>query len=209
MNYLQSMNWRYATKRMNGNRIPESKFENILEAIRLAPSSLGFQPFTIHVIESDLAKKKISEKACTQPQVMESSHLLVFAAWTKPKLDDIDDFFELIGETRNQAQESLADFRKAVESAVLSKSPDEMIQWTSRQTYLALGFGLSAAAMEEVDATPMEGFDSKAMDEVLNLSSMDQKSTVLLALGYRNAEKDFLTGAKKVRRSKEKLFCFH
>lgn len=208
MNYLESMHWRYATKRMNGNTIPQEKRDRILEAIRLAPSSLGYQPFTVYVIESDEMKKKISEKACKQPQVLESSQLLVFAAWTQAKKEDVDRFFQLIGDTRNQPQESLADFRKAVDGAVLSKSPGEMTDWASRQVYIALGFGLTAAALEEVDATPMEGFDSEAMDGVLGLGELDQKSTVLMALGYRNPEADFLTGAKKVRRSKDMLFRF-
>ncbi|MCC5814942.1 MAG: NAD(P)H-dependent oxidoreductase [Leptospira sp.] len=206
MNLQEKLNWRYATKRMNGEKLPPDKLEKILEGIRLSASSMGFQPYTIYVIESEEMKKKISEKACKQPQVMESSQLLVFAAWTKAGESEIEDFFQLISKTRNAPMESLDGFRKSVTSVVTGKSSEELLQWTSKQAYIALGFGLVSAAVEDVDATPMEGFDPDAMDEVLGLKEKNQRSTVLLALGYRNPELDGLASAKKVRRSKDKLF---
>jgi nitroreductase / dihydropteridine reductase len=206
MNLQEKLNWRYATKRMNGEKLPPEKLEKILEGIRLSASSMGFQPYTIYVIESEEMKKKISEKACKQPQVIESSQLLVFAAWNKAGESEIEDFFQLISKTRNALMESLDGFRKSVTSVVTGKSSEELLQWTSKQAYIALGFGLVSAAVEDVDATPMEGFDPDAMDEVLGLKEKNQRSTVLLALGYRNAELDGLASAKKVRRSKDKLF---
>lgn len=206
MKLIEQLNWRYATKKMNGTKVPSDKLNNILEGIRLSASSMGFQPYTIYVIESDEMRKKISAKACKQPQVMQSSQLLVFAAWSQAGENEIEDYFQLIQKTRNASPESLEGFRKSVTDVVTGKSPEELLNWTSKQAYIALGFGLVSAAMEGVDATPMEGFNPDAMDEVLGLKEKNQRSCVLMALGYRNESEDPLASAKKVRRSKDRLF---
>ncbi|WCL48918.1 NAD(P)H-dependent oxidoreductase [Leptospira sp. GIMC2001] len=207
MNYLDQLKWRYATKKMNGAKVPKEKIDNILEAIQLSASSLGFQPYSIYVIESDSMKNKIFESgACTQSQVKAGSHLIVFAAWSESNPKQVDNFFNLIASTRSVSLESLAGFRKSVESAVLSKSPDQMLEWSARQAYIALGFALNACAIESIDATPMEGFDPAKMDEVLGLTARKEKSVVMMALGYRDAENDPLSKAKKVRRPKSELF---
>jgi|JI10StandDraft_1071094.scaffolds.fasta_scaffold581721_2 nitroreductase/dihydropteridine reductase len=208
MDYISKLNWRYATKRMNGSKIPEDKLDRILSGIQLSASSMGFQPYNIYVIESDSMKKNISQKACTQAQVLESSHLIVFSVWTEPSASQVDKFFQLISETRNQTLDSLSGFKKSVESSVLNKSKEEFTNWNARQAYIALGFGLVSAAMENVDATPMEGFNGDAMDDVLGLKAKNQKSVVLLALGYRDESKDPLSQMKKVRRPKNELFSF-
>lgn len=208
MDYLTKLNWRYATKRMTGSKISEEKLDRILNGIQLSASSLGLQPYNIYVIESDSMKKKISQKACTQPQVLESSHLLVFSVWTEPNASQVDKYFQLISETRNQTLDSLSGFKKSVEASVLNKSKEEFTNWNARQAYIALGFGLVSAAMEDVDATPMEGFNGDAMDEVLGLEANNQKSVVLLALGYRDEPKDPLSQMKKVRKPKNELFTF-
>jgi nitroreductase/dihydropteridine reductase len=206
MDYLSKLNWRYATKRMTGVKIPDDKLNRILNGIQLSASSMGFQPYNIYVVESNSMKKAITQKACTQPQVLESSHLIVFSIWTEPNISQIDNYFQLISETRNQSLDSLSGFKKSVEGAVMNKSKDEFTNWTARQAYIALGFGLVSAAMEDVDATPMEGFNSDEMDEVLGLKSKNQKSIVLLALGYRDEGNDPLSQMKKVRRPIKELF---
>ena len=207
MNYLEQLKWRYATKNMNGAKVPKEKIDNILDAIQLSASSAGFQPYTIYVIESDEMKNKIFESgACTQPQVKSGSHLIIFAAWSESNMSQIDNFFNLIASTRNVTPESLAGFRKSVESTVLSKTPSQMLEWSARQAYIALGFALNAAAYESVDATPMEGFNSDKMDEALGITAKNEKSVVVMALGYRDADKDPLSMAKKVRRAKSQLF---
>lgn len=206
MDLIESLQWRYATKRMNGEKIEPEKINRILECIRLSASSLGFQPYTIYVVESNEWKEKISKKACTQPQVLECSHFLIFAAWTQAGIDEIDKYFQNIATTRQVSLESLADFKKAVVQAVTSKNPDEMYQWASKQCYLALGTGLVACAVERVDSTPMEGFDADTMGEVLGLKN--QKAAVCMAIGKRNEKEDYLVNAKKVRRKKEELFIW-
>ncbi|TGN07946.1 NAD(P)H-dependent oxidoreductase [Leptospira ilyithenensis] len=206
MELIEQLQWRYATKRMNGAKVPKDKLDKILEAIQLSPSSMGFQPYTIYVIESPDTKKEISSKASKQPQITESSHLIVFAAWTSPSLENVDRYIELIANERSVTLESLTPFRNKIASELQSKSSEELVNWTAKQAYIALGTGIAAAALERVDATPMEGFDSNSLDEVLGLKEKGLKSVVLLALGYRNQETDPLVSAKKVRRPKEELF---
>lgn len=205
MNYLENLQWRYATKRMNGQKVPAEKLDNILKAIQLTPTSLGLQPIKILVVESPEGKAMLA-KACQQPQVMESSAMLVFCCWDSITDEKIDQYLKNISETRNQELSSLADFRKMITGFSVSKSREEQHIWAARQAYIALGFGLAAAALEKVDATPMEGFNNKIADEVFGLNEKGLKSVVLMAIGYRDEEKDYLVKAKKVRRSKNELF---
>lgn len=206
MELLETLNWRYATKRMNGQKLPQEKLDVILEAIQLAPTSMGLQPFSVIVVEDEEVKKQISEKACLQPQVLESSQLLVFAAWNEVSKGKVDEYMQNVAKTRGIDVESLADFKGMINGFVGGISGPEVKNWTARQTYVAFGVGLVAAANEKVDATPMEGFDKTEMDKVLGLQEQGLSSVVMIALGYRDEEKDHLAKAQKVRREKADLF---
>lgn len=203
MNLIDKLNWRYATKRMNGTKVPQEKVDRILEAIRLTPTSYGFQAFKVIVIENEALREQISPVAYNQPQIKEASHLLVFAAVKNVDAQQADDYVAHTAATRNKTVESLSGMRAMFDGIVAAESN---FAWTSRQTYIALGFGLVAAAMEEVDATPMEGFNNEALDNILGLSEQNLSSVSILALGYRDAENDHLASAAKVRKSKEELF---
>lgn len=206
MELIQLLNWRYASKRMKSQKVPAEKLDRILEAIRLSASSMGLQPYNVLVITNDELREKIAPIAYNQPQIKEASHLLVFAAWEKADAGKINDYISQIAAERGVPVDSLKDFRSTIENAVNSRPEEVTFNWLARQAYIALGTGLIAAAAEEVDATPMEGFDTAAMDEILQLKEKGLKSLAILALGYRDADKDFLAKAKKVRRTKEKLF---
>ena len=206
MNTLTSLKWRYATKRMNGEKVPAEKLENILDAIQLAPTSIGLQPFTVMVIGDPELKAKIAPAVNNQPQITEGSHVIVFAAWTEISDEKIDNYIEHIASVRNVSVESLGRIRNMIKGSVEGKTTEQLLNWTSRQAYIALGTGLVAAAEEHVDATPMEGFNPDALDLALGLKEKGLRSTVILALGYRDAEKDYMSSAKKVRRDKEDLF---
>lgn len=205
MSILTTLNWRYATKRMTGGIVPQEKVDTILEAIRLSASSLGLQPFNVIVIDNPELKSKIQPTAYNQPQIVESSHLLIFAAWDNVTKEKVDTYLAQIASERGVSVESLAGFRANFEG-ILNRSAEENYQWAARQAYIALGTGLVAAASEGVDATPMEGFNPAALDELLGLKEKGLRSVLLMPLGYRDVEKDFLASAKKVRRSKEDFF---
>ncbi|MCE7064358.1 NAD(P)H-dependent oxidoreductase [Dyadobacter sp. CY326] len=205
-NLIEDLNWRYATKRMNGQAIPQEKLDTILEAIKLSPSSAGLQPYKIVVIADQETKDKIFKEAAPQPQIPYASHLLVFAAWDKVTAEQITEYMNLIATTRGISVDSLAKFQENVTNSVQSRSEEGNFNWAARQAYIALGHALVAAATEHVDATPMEGFNNEKLDEILGLTEKGLKSVVIMTLGYRDAENDGLAKAKKVRRSREELF---
>lgn len=207
MSLTDTLNWRYATKRMNGNKVPQEKVDNILEAIRLAPTSFGLQPFKVIVVESPELREKIFNEACQQPQIKEGSHVLVFAANKKVTAEQVEEYMELIASARSIPVESLNDF-KAMFGGTVAGTAEQNFVWTARQAYIAFGVGIVAAATEKVDATPMEGFNPEALDKILGLPEQNLGSTTILALGYRDEANDYLAKAPKARKSKSTLFDF-
>lgn len=205
MSLVEALNWRYATKRMNGEKVPEKKIENILEAVRLSASSMGLQPYTIFVIENDALKEEIRHAAFNQPQILECSHLLVFAAWNNISETAIEDYVKNVAETRGESRGSLEELKQKLLNYVEGRSNGNLHEWTARQAYIALGTALAAAALEEVDATPMEGFSPDKLDEILGLKEKGMRSVTILPLGFRDIEQDYLVNQNKVRRPKEKL----
>jgi nitroreductase/dihydropteridine reductase len=205
MSLPDTLKWRYATKRMNGTKVPQEKVDNILEAIRLAPTSGGLQPFKVIVIEDSKLREEIFNNACQQPQIKEASHVLVFAANKKVTAEQVDEYVELMAKTRSVSVESLEGF-KAMFAGGIAGSAEQNFVWTARQAYLAFGVGIVAAANERVDATPMEGFNPEALDKLLGLDKQNLGSTTILTLGYRDEANDFLAKAAKVRKSKDTLF---
>jgi nitroreductase / dihydropteridine reductase len=205
MSIINALNWRYATKRMNGNIIPKEKMDIILKAISLSPSSFGLQPYSIIVVENNDVLKKIKPVANMQPQITEASAVLVFAAWDNLTEDKIDTYINLVSEVRNVSEGSLKTI-KGIIGSQLKNTAEQNFIWNSKQAYIALGIALIAAAEEHIDSTPMEGFDHEAVDEILQLKEQGLKSVVLLALGYRDEANDYLVKLKKVRREEEKLF---
>jgi nitroreductase len=206
MDLIQALNWRYAAKRMNGQKVPQEKIENILEATRLAPSSMGLQPYTVLVIEDEDLRKQIQKVANNQPQIVEGSHLLVFAAWDNITELQINEYINNTAETRGVTLDSLSGFKNALLGIANRNTPEQNFQWSARQAYIAFGTAIAAAATEKVDATPMEGFNAAALDELLNLKEKGLRSVTLLPLGYRDTENDWLANQKKVRREKEEFF---
>lgn len=206
MSLHDALQWRYAAKRMNGQKVTEEKVSSIMKAAQLAPTSMGLQPFTIFVVESPELREKIRSLAFNQPQVTEASHLLVFAAWTSLTEAHIDEYLNDIMETRNVTAESLAAFRRSMMKFADNASPEEKKEWAARQSYISFSFALAEAALLQVDTTPMEGFNAAALDELLGLEAMGLTSITLLPIGYRDEENDILVNVKKVRRSADKLF---
>ena len=205
MSLLDSLKWRYAVKRMNGNKIPEATMNTILEATKLAPSSFGLTPYNIIVIEDEETRKKLQPHFFNQPQVGESSALVIFATWNSITEKEVAAYMQEIAEERGVPVESLNDFAGYINGSIKNLTAEQLQIWAAKQTYIALGFTLVAAASEEIDATPMEGFKPDAVDEALGLKELGLHSAVAVTLGYRDAANDYLSGAKKVRRASEKL----
>jgi nitroreductase len=190
---------------MNGMKVPQEKLDIIIDAITLAPSSFGLQPYSVILIENRDMLEKIKPIAMMQPQITEASALIVFAVWDKLTTEKIETYINQIARERNVTEHSLNKEKEFIETQ-LNNSDSENLVWHSKQAYIALGVALVAAADLEVDSTPMEGFDKDKLDDLLNLKELGLRSMVLLTLGYRDTNNDYLAKLKKVRRSKEELF---
>lgn len=205
-NLIQKLQWRYATKKMDAQKmVPQEKVERILEAVRLAPTSSGLQPFEIIVVSNREMREKIKAIAWGQAQITDGSHLLVFAAWDNYTADRINMMFDLTNQERGSTSEGWENYRKMLLEKYPLRSAEENFQHAAKQSYIALGVALIAAAFEEVDSTPMEGFDNRALDELLNLSAKGLKSVTIMPLGYREADKDWLVNQKKVRKPRDQF----
>jgi nitroreductase/dihydropteridine reductase len=201
MSAIDKLNWRYATKAMNGAKVDQKKVDSIVEAARLAPTSSGLQPFEIYVITNEKVKKDIRAIGWNQSVITDCSHLLVFAAWDNYTPVRINQMFDLTNEVRGFKNEGWENYRQQLLKAYPNRDPEINFNHAARQAYIGLGMALVEAALQEVDSTPMEGFDANALDTILELRQKGLRSTVILALGYRNTETDWLVNLKKVRKS--------
>ncbi|HAV30157.1 MAG TPA: NAD(P)H-dependent oxidoreductase [Saprospirales bacterium] len=205
MSIIHKLNERYATKAMNGEVVPQGKIDNILEAIRLAPTSSGLQPFEVFVITNPEVKSQIREIAWNQSQVTDCSHLIVFAAWDNYTADRINYMFDLTNEIRGFKNEGWEKYRQMLLDGYPTRDPNVNYEHAARQTYIALMAAMTQAVYEGVDSTPMEGFDPEALDKILGLKEKNLRSTIILPIGYRDAENDWLVNLVKVRKPMDHL----
>ena len=203
MSLLDILNWRYATKKMDpSKKVPQDKLDRILEAIRLAPTSSGLQPYEVFVVSNKELLERIKPIAFNQGQVSDCSHLLVFAAWDDYTPERINMMFDLTNKERNLTSEGWESYRKMLLENYPTRGAEINFEHASKQAYIGMTTGLIAAAFEEVDSTPMEGFDPNALDELLDLRAKGLRSTVIVTLGYRDTNNDWLVNLKKVRRAR-------
>ena len=203
---IDALQWRYAAKKMNpAKAVPQDKVERILEAARLAPTSSGLQPFEIIVVTSQEVRAQIQPIAWNQAQITDGSHLLVFAAWDNYTPERINHMFDLTNEQRGGTNEGWENYRQMLLNTYPKRDAQVNFEHAARQAYIGLGAALIAAAFEEVDSTPMEGFDPTKLDEILSLRERGLRSVAILPLGYRADEGDWLVNLKKVRRPREQF----
>ncbi|MEO8764280.1 MAG: nitroreductase family protein [Ginsengibacter sp.] len=199
MNLSEILNWRYATKAMTNEVVPEKTIESIINVTLLCPSSSGLQPFHIILISNKEMKRKILPIAMNQPVIEQSSHLMVFAAWDSYTEERINHHFSYINKQRGMPDSTTDEYRKMLLVLFKEQTPEQNFEHAAKQSYIGLGYATIAAANEKVDATPMEGFNPEAVDELLELRKQGLKSTAILALGYRDIKTDWLVKLKKVR----------
>jgi nitroreductase / dihydropteridine reductase len=203
--FIDALQWRYATKAYDTTKkINPAQLERLFEALRLAPSSFGLQPYVFISVENIDLRSQLREAGYDQPQITDASHLIVFAV--PNSIDDafIDTFVQLTAKIRNVSVESLTEYGHMMKGTINAMTPENRKEWATRQAYIALGILLCAAANENIDATPMEGFNPAAFDKILDLEVRGLESKAIVALGYRS-EGDAFAKLQKVRRSKEEL----
>ncbi|MFZ4260532.1 nitroreductase family protein [Sphingobacterium sp. HJSM2_6] len=205
MRLLEDLQWRYATKKMNGTSVDQEKIDKIIEAARLAPTSSGLQPFRIIEIKNAELKAKIQPIAFGQTQITDSSHLLVFAAYDEYSTERIERSFKQQEVERNLPAGFADDYKNMLIASFNSKTKEEHFDHAARQAYIAFGLAIAAAAELKVDSTPMEGFNNSQLDELLGLAQLGLRSVTILALGNRDEQQDWLVSLKKVRVLKDEF----
>ncbi|PWS30870.1 nitroreductase family protein [Pedobacter paludis] len=199
MSLIDALNWRYAVKKMNGQPVDQDKVDKIIQAALLAPTSSGLQPFKVIVVTNQELKEKIAPIAFNQSQIIDSSHLLIFAAQENYSEEGIDAVFNRMNTERGLPLDATDAYKAQLKGMILSRSAEENFNHAARQAYIGFGIAIAEAALLKVDATPMEGFNGPALDELLELNKQGLRSVTLLPLGNRDEAGDWLVNLKKVR----------
>ena len=204
MNLTESLTWRYATKRMTDQKISEKDLNTIIEAISLAPTAFGLQPFRVVVTEKQELLQEIFEKSCPQIVVQQCSHLLIFKAYKNISDEHRESFLQLMKEKRNATDDYIETYRQKI-TRVQNSNQINTFEWAIRQAYIALGFAMVAAAELGIDSTPIEGFNPAALNEILHIDTSKEETVVLLTLGYRDEANDHLANKPKLRKPLDEL----
>ncbi|MDO6516936.1 nitroreductase family protein [Zobellia uliginosa] len=203
MDSIKNLEWRYAVKKFDSEKIlPQEKIERLKQAFNLTATSYGLQPITLVVIRNKELQKELVEHSFGQQQVVQASHVLVICIQSDIDEAYISRYFEQIKKIRGTSPDILDPFKKALVADFSKKEVHEIEQWSKNQAYLALGNLLTICAMEKIDSCPMEGFVPSAYDTVLNLKEKGLTSVLVLPVGYR-ADDDMFSEFKKVRKNIE------
>lgn len=204
--FIKDANWRYATKKFDASKkVSQEDLETLKEAIRLSASSYGLQPYKVIFVNDPELRAQLQPAAWGQSQIVDASQLIIFANITNFGETEIDAYFKNLTETRQIPFESVSGYADFMKSKIVTLPEESRNTWTSKQTYIALGNLLNAAAELKIDVTPMEGFDPQKLNEILGLDKLGLSTSVIAAVGYRHQE-DATQNYVKVRKTKEELF---
>lgn len=200
MNIVNSLEWRYATKKFDpSKKLSKEQVETLKKAFNLTPTSFGLQPIKMIVIENKELQEKFIEHSYNQRQVADASHLLVICIENDTTTDDVNAYFDLEKEIRGTSEEIIAPFRDELVEMYKNKSIEEKNTSAIYQCYIVLGNLMTVCAVEKIDACPMEGFVPEKIDELLNLKALNLKSVLMLPVGYK-ADDDIMSKMQKVRK---------
>lgn len=206
MHLIKNLKWRYATKKMDASKkVSENDIYKIKEAIQLAASSFGLQPFKIIDVRDESIRKRLYSLCWNQSQIIEASHLFIFCNKLNVGASDVERLLELKAQTNDLKKEQIAGYGNFMVGKLKEKSKEEMFHWTAKQTYIALANALMACAELNIDSTPIEGFQPDKVSELLLLEEQGMYASVILAIGYRSSE-DLTQYNKKVRKPIDELF---
>ncbi|KAA3649701.1 MAG: NAD(P)H-dependent oxidoreductase [Bacteroidetes bacterium] len=206
MQLIENLKWRYATKKFDASKkVSELEINSIKEAVQLAASSYGLQPFKVLEIKSHSLKELLKPLSWNQSQITDASHLFVFCNIVELTNQDVDDLMQLKSEINNIPTDKIKGYGDFIKGKLKEKSKEEMFHWTAKQTYIALANAITACAELRIDCTPIEGFEPEAYNQLLKLNEKGLNACALLAVGYRHAE-DLAQNSKKVRKPMESIF---
>lgn len=203
---IDQLNWRYATKQFDpAKKITAQDWAALEEALVLTPSSIGLQPWAFLVIDDPDMRAKLLLASYGQPQVVDASHLVVFATKTNYSEMDVDAHIRQAAKVRGVGVEALDGLRTmAMRSIVQGMDETARRNWATNQTYIALGNLVTSAALLGIDAAPMEGFERHRYDDILGLKVRGLTASVIAAVGYRR-ESDKYAATPKVRFPREEI----
>ncbi len=202
---IDAMNWRHATKGFDTyKKVSDADLNELTDVLRLSPSSYGIQPWKFIVVKDQAIKDKLQAAAYNQAQIGQSSALVVLCAINGMDEAYIQKYIDSIVATRGVTTESLKGFQDMMIGSVKRQTPEQLSTWNQKQVYIALGTLLTACALKQIDACPMEGFDAAAFDEILGLKEKGLHATVICPIGCRG-EGDYLATMKKVRFPKDQV----
>jgi len=205
-NFIENQNWRYATKKFDATKkVSTEDLEILKKAIQLSSSSYGLQLYKVFIIKNPAIRAQLQPVSWGQSQIVEASHLFVFANVVDVQENDIDKYVQNIANIRGLAIEDLKGYSDFMKSKIVSLPVEQKAVWTSKQTYLALGNLLNAAAELKIDVTPMEGFEPEKYNEILGLGKLGLNASLVATIGYRH-EEDATQHYAKVRKPIEELF---
>lgn len=204
--FIKNANWRYATKKFDATKkVSNEDLDFLKEAIRLSASSYGLQPYKVLIVENPEIRKQLQPAAWGQSQIVDASHVLVFANETNIGSEQIDAYIENVATTRGMSTEALEGYSSFMKSKINDLSEEKRNIWTSKQTYIALTNLMNAASELKIDVTPMEGFEPSKFNEILGLEKLGLHASLVATIGYRH-EEDATQNYAKVRKSNEELF---
>ncbi|MBM4062449.1 MAG: NAD(P)H-dependent oxidoreductase [Planctomycetes bacterium] len=201
----ERLQWRYATKQFDSKQqIPADVWQALEDALVLAPSSFGLQPWQFLVVDDKALRAQLRPVSWNQPQITDASKLVVFLGLRTTAVGDVDRLLARIGKVRGATTQSLDSYRQMMISFVQGRPAPELGAWNARQVYIALGQFMASAALLGVDTCPMEGFDPAAYDRILGLEGSPYRTLCVCAAGYRAAEDKYAL-APKVRFAKDEV----
>jgi len=200
MDFTQALTWRYATKQFDSTKkLSEEQLTALLTDMNLTATSFGLQPFEIIVVTDPVVREKLRAVSWNQSQVVDASHLILLAVRTDVDESFVDAYIAHLAEVRGISVDAVKGYADMMKGFLSQHSVESLTVWAQKQAYIALGTLLASAAVREIDACPMEGFDANAVDDILGLTRKHLKSTVMCPVGYRSAE-DKTAAYAKVRR---------
>ncbi|MBI2665582.1 NAD(P)H-dependent oxidoreductase [Candidatus Woesearchaeota archaeon] len=203
MTIVDDLQWRYATKKFDpAKKIPGKDWKELEEVLRLSPSSYGLQPWKFLVVKSKELRQELKKVSHNQDQVTDASHFVVFSVPQKVNAELAEKHIRNIVKIRDVSLESLEGYKKRILESMQRKDQKTLSEWAQRQTYIALGMLMMAAAVKRIDACPMEGIEKESFDKILNLQKEGLITVVACALGYRSAD-DSYAQRPKVRFEKK------
>lgn len=208
MNYIEALNWRYAVKQFSDEVIADDVINRLAEAARLSASSFGLQPYRLLVLRDKALREALLPYSYEQSKVVESSHLLVFAASTLSATELVDQYVERVRQVRpGTAPARLESMAEMMKDALAGMDAAALQGWAQQQAFIALGNVLSCAALEAVDACPMGGFEAAGYNAVLGLDDRNLNAAVICTLGVRHGD-DYTAKDKKVRVSADEFVIY-